>query len=412
MTEIQGRAAVRRMVLTALTAATLLAPMTEDAAAAGRRAAPGTRAPQTSSSASRPTPARPTRRAAVRRTASRPTAARTTTATRRAAGRPTATAKTPARAPRVSRSRAATSAAERRARVARARAAERARTLREASTPRFRTDADGREVPDIRAEAAIIYNPATNEVLFQENAQEQRSIASITKVMTALVHLETQTDPATEVLVDRADVTNASTTYLRRGYIVTTEDLLHLLLIGSDNAAARALARVSPYGTAGFIARMNEKAAELGLSDTRYADPSGLVADNVSSAYDMARLIAYASADPHIGGIMRKAQHVVHAGRRAITVSSTNQLVRLGDLEVMGGKTGFIRRSGYCLATLLRMPQTGQEFAVVVLGARSNVGRFWETRHLFNWLASRTSALLTPGQSSQSQDDGQTTRHD
>lgn len=274
------------------------------------------------------------------------------------------------------------------------------RALREASTPRFRTDAEGREIPDIRAEAAIVYNPATNEVLFAENAQQQRSIASITKVMTALVYLETQPDPDADIVVERSDVTRASTTFLRRGYTVTSEDLLHLLLIGSDNAAARALARISPYGTTGFIDRMNEKAAELGLKDTHYADPSGLLADNVSSAYDMARLIAFASADPHISGIMRKAQHVVQAGRRTITVSSTNQLVRLGDLEVMGGKTGFISRSGYCLATLLRLPQTGQEFAVVVLGARSNAGRFWETRHLFNWLAARTSAVLTPGSGS------------
>ena len=74
--------------------------------------------------------------------------------------------------------------------------------------------------------------------------------------------------------------------------------------------------------------------------------------------------------------------------------NSTNQIVRSGDIDVVGGKTGFISSSGYCLATLLRLPQSGQQVAFVVLGAKSNASRFWETRHLFNWMATRTKALL------------------
>jgi D-alanyl-D-alanine endopeptidase (penicillin-binding protein 7) len=276
----------------------------------------------------------------------------------------------------------------------RARTAARAREARELQTPRFKVDDSGQEVPDVRAEAAIIYNPETDQVLWESNAQDQRSIASITKVMTALVFLESGTPLDSLATVQRADVTRASTTYLRRGYKVTADDLLNLLLIGSDNAAARVLARISPYGADGFIDRMNAKAGELGLLQTHYADPSGLLAANVSSAYDMARLIAYASADERIGGIMRKASHAFHVGKRTISVNSTNQLVKTGEYDVRGGKTGFISRSGYCFATLLRLPQTGQQVAVVVLGAKSNQGRFWETRHLFNWLSSHTNRLL------------------
>jgi serine-type D-Ala-D-Ala endopeptidase (penicillin-binding protein 7) len=291
------------------------------------------------------------------------------------------------------------------ARVAKARAEARAREVREVQTPRFKIDELGQEVPDVRAAAAIIYNPETNQVLWESNAQDQRSIASITKVMTALVFLESGAPLDTPVTVQRADVYRASTTYLRAGYQVTADDLLNLLLIGSDNAAARALARVSPYGTAGFIDRMNEKAVELGLERTRYADPSGLLADNLSSAYDMARLIAFASADERMGAIMRKASHTVHAGKRTINVNSTNQLVKTGEYDVLGGKTGFISRSGYCLATLLRLPQSGQQVAVVVLGAKSNQGRFWETRHLFNWMSTHTQKLLGLAQpQSQEQD--------
>ena len=139
---------------------------------------------------------------------------------------------------------------------------------------------------------------------------------------------------------------------------------------------------------------MNEKAAELGLTNTHYDDPSGLRAANVSSAYDMARLISYAGGDERIASIMQKQRHGVTVGRRKIAVRSTNQLVMKGDVDVLGGKTGFIRRAGYCLVTLLRLPQGGPQVAVVVLGARSSAERFGEALHLFNWLASRAQDLL------------------
>jgi D-alanyl-D-alanine endopeptidase (penicillin-binding protein 7) len=292
--------------------------------------------------------------------------------------------KTPAK------SRYSASAARRR-RAARAAAA--ARALREAQEPRFKLDESGALVPDVRAEAAIIYDSATGNVLWESNSNNQRSIASITKVMTAAVFVESSPDLSDTVVIDRSDVRAASTTYLRAGYTITKGDLLHLALIASDNAAARALARVSPHGSAGFIDRMNEKARELGLTNTHYADPSGLLAANVSSAYDMAKLITFVSGDERIAGIMRKQNHTVTAGRRVITIHSTNQLVMRGDVEVQAGKTGFIRNAGYCLATLLRLPQ-GPQIAVVVLGAKSNAGRFWETRHLFNWFATKAQDLL------------------
>jgi D-alanyl-D-alanine endopeptidase (penicillin-binding protein 7) len=302
--------------------------------------------------------------------------------------------KTPARA---AKTYTANAARARRARLVNARAAVRARDMRDAQTPRFKIDDSGQEVPDVRAEAAIIYNPVTREVLWSSNAESERSIASITKVMTALVTLESGIDLSTPVTVQLSDVSRASTTYLRRGYKVTVEDLLNLLLVGSDNAAARALARVSPYGSTGFIDHMNQKAQDLGLVSTHYDDPSGLLATNVSSAFDMAQLIAFAAADERIGGVMRKTSYTTSSGKVKISANSTNQLVKMGDLDVLGGKTGFISRSGYCLASLLRLPQTGQQVAVVVLGAKSNASRFWETRHLFNWLSSRTRALVGSG---------------
>ena len=281
-----------------------------------------------------------------------------------------------------------------RARRARAKAAANAVALKEAQQPRFRLDDSCALVPDPRAEAAIIYNPKTGKILWESHGEDQRSIASITKVMTAVVFLENSPDLSEVVTVTSADRRGGSTTYLKAGDKVSKEDLLHLMLIASDNVAARVLARTSPQGTEGFITRMNEKAVELGLTNTKYADTSGLLAANVSSAYDLARLITFVSSDSRISNVMQKQEYTATAGRRTITIHSTNQLVRQGDVDVQAGKTGFITKAGYCLATLLRLPQGGPEVAVVVLGAKSNAGRFWETRHLFNWLSSKAQDLL------------------
>lgn len=265
--------------------------------------------------------------------------------------------------------------------------------LQEAMTPRFKTDASGQVIPDVRAAAAIIFNPVTGQVLYEENSQDKRSIASITKVMTALVYLEDNPNLDTVVTVEHSDVFAASTTYLKANDQITAGELLHLLLIPSDNAAARALARTSHGGTAAFVERMNEKAIELGLSNTSFADPSGLNANNVSSAFDLSHLITFAASDERIASIMRTAVYTVATNRRMIPIHSTNRLVLAGDVDVMGGKTGFISKSGYCLATLLRLPQ-GNPIAVVVLGAGSNNGRFWETRHLFSWLNTKAAELF------------------
>ena len=288
--------------------------------------------------------------------------------------------------------------------LARARAVAMAREVADTALPRFKVDSSGDLVPDLRAAAAIVYNPATNEVLWEENSQDQRSIASITKVMTATVFLESNPEMSEPVTVSRADVTRASTTFLHANDKVTVDDLLHLLLIASDNAAARALARVSPYGSEGFIARMNSKAAELGLESAHYTDPSGLLSDNMASAYDIARLITFASQDERISSVMRMPEYTVYInGKRPVTFHSTNHLLGKPNVEVRAGKTGFISKSGYCLATVLRLPESAQEVAVVVFGARSNAGRFLESQNLFNWVSQKASTLFAAKPPSQEQ---------
>ena len=265
--------------------------------------------------------------------------------------------------------------------------------------PKLKKTADGELVPDIPASAVIVYSPKTGRVLWEDNSREQRSIASITKVMTVLVFLEEDQDLSQEITVQRSEVRRASVTYLRSRERVTLDHVLHLALIASDNVAARVLARVSSLGTERFIQRMNEKARELGLEATKFSDPSGLDAGNLSSAYDLSRLIVFAASDERIGKIMRKSTYRLRTNRRRVNIRNTNKLLQNGlrkdvyggpwgigeKVEVRAAKTGYIREAGFCLAILLRLP-SGEDIAIVLLGARSNVSRFRETQRLVNWV--------------------------
>lgn len=276
-------------------------------------------------------------------------------------------------------------------------------TIKSAAAPRppaslkdvmaFKRDAQGNLVPDVRAAAAIVYDPQTGRIIWEQNSHEERSIASLTKLMTTVTFVASEPDLSQQVTVTRADLRNASVTYLRAGDVLSYDELLHLALIASDNAAARVLARIgSPGGTEAFVGRMNEMAAQLGLTNTRYSDPSGLDPKDVSCAYDLSRLIALAAADYRLGPIMRKAEYDVHTSSRVFTIRSTNHLLGT-DVDVRGGKTGFIAKAGYCFATLLQIPQ-GSQIAVVVLGETSSISRFAEARHLFNWVVSRTQGII------------------
>jgi len=309
-----------------------------------------------------------------------------------AAATKSGSAKSKAAVTSVRKARASAKSVVRRREAASA-SARRASEIRDAQKPRFKLDDMGDMVPDVRAAAAIVYNPETGETLYSANSEKLRSMASITKVMTAAVFLEDNPDMDRLVVVQGADVRAASTTHIRAGYELRVRDLLNLLLIASDNAAARVLARVSTFGAKGFIDRMNTKALELGLTSTSYADPAGLLAANVSSALDLAKLITHVSADERIASIMQKPTYSFQVGKHTVQVRSTNQLVRAGDVDVQAGKTGFTRSAGYCLATLLKLPH-GSPVAVVVLGEPSSASRFWDTRHLFNWLSARTGTLL------------------
>ena len=247
------------------------------------------------------------------------------------------------------------------------------------------------------ARSAIVVDPVSGQVLYEKNAEAAVPIASITKLMTVLVFLEGRPDLDQVAEIAREDLRGAGHTRLRFRERVALRDLLHLSLMCSDNAATRVLVRVSKPGPEDFLARMNQKALELGLTHTRYVEFTGLDERNVSTASDVARLLRVAADHPMIHGISTTRSYEFRsaasqfrtASSRRHMVGNTNRLL-YGRYEVLGGKTGFIQESGYCLATWVRAQ--GRDMIAVVLGAPTNATRFADVMRLVQ----KTLAASTP----------------
>lgn len=259
------------------------------------------------------------------------------------------------------------------------------------SSPRV-LDVSDLPTHNMRAKAGIVFNPKTNEIVWSSGEFAVRPIASITKLMTALVVLDQNPDFGLDVVIDSGDVRRASVTYLRRRERVTLDNLLHLALIGSDNGAARVLARASGLGTKGFIEAMNRKAEDLGLYATEFVDPTGLHERNVSTPFDVARLISHAVEQPKLAAIMRVQSYRMRTNQRNLRVRNTNRLLQ-GRYVIQGGKTGYIDEAGYCLATVAKLPGS-DPLAIVVLGANTNSGRFREVRRLVEWVSTDGATLI------------------
>lgn len=234
----------------------------------------------------------------------------------------------------------------------------------------------------VNARAALIVDAKTGEVLFDKNSGQAMPIASLTKLMTAMVYLETKPDMTRRVMVTREDLAGSGHTRLRAGEVLTMRDLLHLSLLSSDNAATRSLVRNSDLAPEEFLARMNRKAQVMGLSQTRFVEFTGLSEQNISTATEYAQILKRASGDPTIGHISTLPDYAFRSSKKDFHLVNTNRLCRYGVFDVRGGKTGFISQAGYCLATWV---STGSRDVIsVVLGAPSNSVRFAETRRLID----------------------------
>jgi D-alanyl-D-alanine endopeptidase (penicillin-binding protein 7) len=238
-------------------------------------------------------------------------------------------------------------------------------------------------IPRLHVKAAYVIDESTGRVLFQKNPERILPIASLTKLVTAMVLLDTEPDWDRTVEILPEDVKNSSRSRIRPREEIAVRDLIHASIMSSDNVATKALARTCGITHEEFVSRMNAKAESLGLTGTHFVEPTGLSEQNVATAEGVARLLNAAAANPIVSAIMQKPSYSFASNRRRHNLVNTNRLLH-SSFRVTGGKTGFINESGYCLVTKVESP-SGAAITAVVLGAPSNALRFAEARRILDW---------------------------
>lgn len=240
--------------------------------------------------------------------------------------------------------------------------------------------------PYLNLKSAILVNYDNGEVLYAKNADIKRSVASITKLVTAMVILDQGLDLSTTQTISREDARRSSKSRIRVGYELSLEDLLYAALLNSDNRAARALARASCGSIEDFVREMNFKMKQLGLKNTVFYEPTGLDARNVSTAHEVAKILHYAYDYELIAKVTATKSHrckVVNRKNKHLQMANTN-LIIYSKYKVLSGKTGYIRASDYCLTTLVENDK-GERMTCVVLGVPGDRLRFREARKLVDW---------------------------
>ena len=248
-------------------------------------------------------------------------------------------------------------------------------------------DADSLGV-QLTAKSAALVDTASGELLFSYGQDEPRSIASITKLMTALVVLDGHPDWNTKVTVEQSDFDMRGINTLKTGDVLTMRDLWNATLAGSINAGALALARSTGMTRDQFVAKMNAKAAALGMSHTNFADPSGYLPTNTSTALDIARLAYHAlNADDIRLAVTRSQIDIRTETGDERHIPATNALLGsfLNDspFHIIGGKTGYTEEAGYTLT--MRAQQDKGDLIAVVLGSPTSDDRFQDMKSLLAW---------------------------
>ena len=246
---------------------------------------------------------------------------------------------------------------------------------------------------DLRSSVALVVDQDTHQVLFEKNPDAVLPIASITKLMTALVTLDADL-PLDEVLVvTRHDRTiDRVASRLRPGVRLTRAQALHLALMSSENHAAQLLGRTYPGGLRAFVEAMNAKAQMLGMHDTRFADPTGLSADNRSSPGDLVRLVMAAYEYEEIREFSVSGELTLAVGKRQVRYGNTNRLTSHPDWEIGLQKTGFISAAGRCL--VMQAVIDGQRVVLVLLDSVGKHSRIGDAKRIRDWLVSR--AIYAP----------------
>ena len=245
---------------------------------------------------------------------------------------------------------------------------------------------------NLKSTSALVLDQSGQRVLYGKNVDWVVPIASITKLMTALVVLDSGLpldEPITIRKEDR-DGLKGTRSRLAIGMTVTRDDLLRLALMASENRAAAALARAHPGGTPAFVAAMNRKAAELGMWHSRFVDGTGLSNGNVSNAQDLARLVGAAHRHPLIREYTTDTQYTVRlANGRKMQFSNSNRLVRNAGWEIGLSKTGYISEAGRCLVMQAQIAAT--PVIIVLLDSWGHLTRIADANRIKKWIESNSS---------------------
>ncbi|MEO6074694.1 MAG: serine hydrolase [Burkholderiales bacterium] len=276
---------------------------------------------------------------------------------------------------------------------------------RSAELLKFRTPAsqlavgydDDRSELELHSSAALVVSSTTGTVILGKNIDVVHSIASLTKLMTALVLVDAKLSLDTTVRIESEDIDfeRASKSKLRIGETLPRRDLLRLALLASENRAAMALARTSPGGTLMFVATMNLKAAALGMENTRFVDASGLSSANVSTARDLAKLVAAAAGSTLIQEFSTTSAVTLtrlDTGQQIVYRNTNLLLRRENDWTIHLSKTGYINEAGHCLVLQATIDQ--QLVNIVLLDSWGRYSRIGDANRIKKWLQRKPHLML------------------
>jgi serine-type D-Ala-D-Ala endopeptidase (penicillin-binding protein 7) len=245
--------------------------------------------------------------------------------------------------------------------------------------------------PRLRSTSALVLDATNSTVLYARKADVAQPIASISKLLTALVVVDAgqPLDEVLEVTRDDCSIGRGAYSRLRVGTRLTRGDLLHLALMASENRAAHALARNYPGGTPAFVRAMNAKAKALGMTTAHFVEPTGLSSDNVASAEDLSKLVAAASQNEVIREYSTDRRYSVTVGRRMVEFRNTDSLVSNPAWDIIVQKTGYITEAGRCL--VMQAMIEGRSVVIVLLNSFGKYTRVADARRVRKWLEAQLS---------------------
>jgi D-alanyl-D-alanine endopeptidase (penicillin-binding protein 7) len=240
--------------------------------------------------------------------------------------------------------------------------------------------------PKLKSSSVLIFDPSDASVLYSRNSDVAAPIASITKLMTALVVLDAK-QPLNELLeITQAeqDLPKGGISRLAVGTVLTRGDLMHLALMSSENRAAHALGNNYPGGMSAMVSAMNAKAAELGMTTAHFVDPTGLSSENVASPEDLSKLVIAASRNPTIREYSTDRRYTVRVRRHLVEFHNTDNLVANPTWNIIVQKTGYIAEAGRCL--VMEAVIEGRDVVIVLLDSLGKQTRVADAKRVKSWM--------------------------